>query len=65
MEAIEETRITEDVRTILFQEMPDEVQNNTPVRKIARVHKELARLVYISSRKVLFIGRFRSVKVKG
>ena len=65
MEAIEETRVTEDVRTILLQEMPEEVQNNTPVRKIARVHKELARLVYISSRKVLFIGRFRSVKVKG
>ena len=65
MEPVEETRETEDVRTILLQEMPDEVQNNTPGRKTARVHQELARLVYISSRKILFIGKFRSVKVRG
>ena len=65
MEPIETTRVTEDVRTILIQEMPDEVQNNTPARKTARVHAELARLMYISSRKILFIGKFRSVKVKG
>tara|TARA_R100001244_G_scaffold53171_1_gene46147 strand:- start:309 stop:1967 length:1659 start_codon:yes stop_codon:yes gene_type:complete len=65
MEPIEETRVTEDVRTILIQEMPDEVVNNTPSRKTARVHADLARLVYISSRKIMFIGKFRSVKVKG
>ena len=65
MEPKEETRVTEDVRTILIQEMPDEVVNNTPSRKTARVHADLARLVYISSRKIMFIGKFRSVKVKG
>tara|TARA_B100001750_G_C15518274_1_gene609158 strand:- start:4 stop:2418 length:2415 start_codon:yes stop_codon:yes gene_type:complete len=61
----EDTRETEDIRTILLQELPDEVTNNTPTKKTARVKGDLARLVYISSRPITIIGRFRSVKVKG
>ncbi len=61
----EETRETEDVRTVLLQEMPEEVENNTPSRKTARLHDALARLVYSSSRRITLTGKFRSVKVKG
>ena len=65
MDPVEETRETEDIRTILLQELSEEVANNTPAKKTARLHGELARLVYISSRKILVTGKFRSVKVKG
>ena len=61
----EDTRETEDIRTILLQELPDDVSNNTPAKKTARVKGDLARLVYISSRPILVVGNFRSVKVKG
>ena len=65
MTPIEDSRETEDIRTILLQELSEDVSNNTPARKTARVHGDLARLVYISSRKVMILGKFRSVKVKG
>ena len=61
----EDTRETEDIRTILLQELPDKVENNTPAKKTARVKGDLARLIYISARPILVIGKFRSVKVKG
>jgi len=65
MVPIEDSRQTQDIRTILLQELAEDVSNNTPTKKTARVHGDLARLVYISSRKILVLGKFRSVKVKG
>jgi len=65
MVPIEDSRETQDIRTILLQELAENVSNNTPSKKTARVHGDLARLVYISSRKVVILGKFRSVKVKG
>lgn len=56
---------TEFIRTVVLQELPDEVENNSPVRLIARIHGDVSRMIYISNRKVLINGMFRSVKVKG
>jgi replicative DNA helicase Mcm len=56
---------TNDVRTVLLQELPEEVKNNNPKRMTAKLVGRDALNVFISTRKMQITGKFVSRKLRG
>ena len=56
---------TNDVRVVLLQELPEEVQDNNIFRKEAKLIGCDALDAYISTRKIRFTGKLKSVAIKG
>jgi replicative DNA helicase Mcm len=56
---------TNDVRVVLLQELPEEVQDNNIFRKEAKLIGYDALGAFISTRKIRFTGKLKSVPVKG
>ena len=56
---------TNDVRIVVLQELPEEVEDNNIFRKEAKLIGCDALEAYISTRKIRFTGKLKSVPVKG
>jgi len=56
---------TNDVRIVVLQELPEEVEDNNIFRKEAKLIGCDALEAYISTRKIRFTGKLKSVAVKG
>ena len=59
------TKKTTDLRIVLVQEPTDEIKNNNPIRKTAKIIGDKALDIYISTRKLQITGKFKSRPIRG